>query len=78
MHKPARQVVRALLAVAGITVALTRGDGPVAKAPTTVSSVRHAVMVSASGVAVPVRRGDRIPNGDVVRTGQNGALDWRK
>jgi hypothetical protein len=63
-----------LVAVAGITVALTRGEGPVAKAPTTVAAVRHAVMVSAAGVAVPVRRGERVPNGDVVRTARNGSV----
>jgi hypothetical protein len=45
----------------------------VAEAATTLSAVRHAVIVSPSGTTVPARDGQRVPFGDVVRTGRTGS-----
>lgn len=57
----------------GTSVALTRGNGPVAKAPTTLAQVSHAQLVSPAGVATPAHTGERVPNGDVLRTGRGGS-----
>src|SRR5581483_9615313 len=62
-----------LVIVAATVVVLTRGDGPVSKAPTTLAKVSHAQLISPTGVAVAARPGQRVPNGDVLRTGRNGS-----
>jgi hypothetical protein len=66
-------VTSVLVAAVGTSVALTRGPGPVAKAPTTLAHVSHAQLLSPSGAAVPARSGQRVPNGAVVRTGRGGS-----
>jgi hypothetical protein len=62
-----------LVAAVGTSVALTRGPVPVAKAPTTLAEVRHAQLVSPSGVAVPAHSGQRVPNGDIIHTAHDGS-----
>jgi hypothetical protein len=62
-----------LVAAVGTSVALTRGPGPVAKAPTTLGQVSHAQLLSPTGAAVPAHAGQRVPNGDVLRTGPGGS-----
>ena len=63
-----------LVAAAGTCVVLTRGEPPVAEAATTLAAVSHATIVSPSGRTVPARAGQRVPNGDVVRTGPAGSV----
>lgn len=62
-----------LVAAVGTGVVLTRGDAPIAKAATTLAAVRDATVVAPNGNAVPARDGQRVSNGDVVRTGRTGS-----
>lgn len=64
-----------VVAAVGTTVALTRDDVPIAKAPTTLANVRHASIVTAAGVSTPARNGERVPNGAVVRTSAAGTAE---
>jgi hypothetical protein len=64
-----------VVAAVGTSVALTRDDVPIAKAPTTVAQVHGAVVVSVAGASEPARNGARIPNGAVVRTGRHGSAE---
>jgi hypothetical protein len=57
---------------AGIAVTLTRGDGPVARAETTLGPVRDASVVSANGLSLAAHAGTLLASGDVVSTGPTG------
>jgi hypothetical protein len=57
---------------AGASVALTRGDGPVAHARTTLGPVRGAQIISANGAARPATAGAVLAPGDVVTTSRHG------
>jgi hypothetical protein len=61
-----------VVAVVGTSVALSRGEVPVARAATTVSDARDARILSPAGVLTVAHRGQRVPDGDVVRTGRHG------
>jgi hypothetical protein len=62
-----------IVAAAGAAVVVLRGPSPVANAATVLSHVRDAQLVTARGVATPAHSGQRVPDGDVVRTGRAGA-----
>ncbi|MBV9484696.1 MAG: hypothetical protein JO246_01415, partial [Frankiaceae bacterium] len=61
-----------LVAAVGSTVALTRTEGPVEKAATTLGAVKNAKLVSPSGVVRAARAGQRVPFDYVVRTAASG------
>lgn len=64
-----------VVAAAGISVALARDDVPIAKAPTTLANVHHAIVTSPDGVNSRAQDGQRVPDGAVVRTGPQGTAE---
>lgn len=68
-------VAAILVAAAGAGVAISRGEGPIAKAPTSLAAVHDAVVVGANGVTSAARDGQRVPDGAVVRTGPAGSVE---
>jgi hypothetical protein len=64
-----------LVAAVGTGVVLTRGSVPIAKAATTLADVRDAQVIAPDGHTVPGRDGQRVANGDVVRTGRTGSAE---
>jgi hypothetical protein len=64
-----------LVAAVGSGVALTRGNVPVAKAATILTQVHDAQIVAPDGVASPARNGERVADGQVVRTLGTGSAE---
>jgi hypothetical protein len=64
-----------LVATVGTSVALTRGDGPVANAATTLTEVHDTQVIAPSGAVTAARDGQRVAKGDVVRTGPRGSVE---
>jgi hypothetical protein len=62
-----------VVAAAGAAVVVLRGPSPVANAATVLSHVRDTQLVTARGVASPAHTGQRVPDGDVVRTARTGS-----
>lgn len=62
-----------VVAAVGTSIVLTRGDVPIAKAPTTLADVHDTTVVSVAGVSRAAHDGERVPNGAVVRTGPDGS-----
>lgn len=62
-----------LVAAVDTGLVLTHGDGPVGKATTTLAAAHDATLVAPDGASSPARAGERVPVGDVVRTGRSGS-----
>jgi hypothetical protein len=64
-----------LVAAVDTGVVLTHGDGPVTSATTTLTQVHDATLVAPDGRSTRARVGERVPSGDVVRTGRAGSAE---
>jgi hypothetical protein len=66
-------VAAVLVAAAGTAVVFTRGEPPVANAATELTHVKYTTLITPGGAVSPAHDGQRVPDGDVVRTAHTGS-----